>query len=83
MKNSGNTSVLDEVHKYPDWSERLKTYMMIIPICKLFFTGSSILDIDKAEYDLSGRAVLYQLNNLSLREYIELKKVSMFFPHLN
>ncbi len=70
VKNGGKTLVLDEVHKYPDWSREIKNVYDDHSDLQVIFTGSSILDIDKAEYDLSRRAVLYQLNNLSLREDI-------------
>lgn len=72
-KNGGQVLVLDEVHKYPNWSREIKNIYDDYAELQIIFTGSSILDIDKAEYDLSRRAVLYELNNLSLREYIELK----------
>ncbi len=46
---------------------------MIFNVLKVVFTGSSILEIDKGEADLSRRAVIYELPVLSLREYIALK----------
>jgi predicted AAA+ superfamily ATPase len=73
VKNGGQVLLLDEIHKYPNWSREIKNIYDDHADLKIIFTGSSILDIDKAEYDLSRRAVLYELNNLSLREYIELK----------
>lgn len=73
VKNGGQTLILDEVHKYPNWSREIKNIYDDHSDLQVIFTGSSILNIDKAEYDLSRRAVLYQLHNLSLREYVELK----------
>lgn len=40
---------------------------------KVAITGSSALDIYKGTADLSRRAVLYQMNGLSFREFIQLK----------
>lgn len=73
VKNGGQVLVLDEVHKYPNWSREIKNIYDDFDELKVIFTGSSILDIDKAEFDLSRRAVLYVLQNLSIREYIQLK----------
>ncbi len=73
VKNGGELLILDEVHKYPGWSREIKNIYDDHTHLRIIFTGSSILDIDKAEYDLSRRAIIYELHNLSLREYIELK----------
>ena len=36
------------------------------------FTGSSVLDIAKGAFDLSRRALMYEMQGLSYREYLEL-----------
>jgi uncharacterized protein len=69
----GKYLFLDEVHKYPNWSKELKNIYDDYPELKVFFTGSSILEIDKSEADLSRRAIIYDLPVLSLREFIALK----------
>ncbi len=71
-KNGGKFLFLDEVHKYPNWSRELKLIYDNYPKLKVVFTSSSILNINKGEADLSRRAISYTLDNLSLREYIEL-----------
>src|SRR5690625_7950646 len=38
----------------------------------IVFTGSSILDIKKGSADLSRRAVMYHMQGLSFREYLNL-----------
>lgn len=73
VKLGGKVIALDEVHKYPSWSREIKNLYDDYPDIKIVFTGSSILDIDKGEYDLSRRAVLYELPVLSLREFIILE----------
>lgn len=73
VKLGGKVIALDEVHKYPSWSRELKNLYDDYSDIKIVFTGSSFLDIDKAEYDLSRRAVLYELPVLSLREFIVLE----------
>jgi len=73
VKLGGKVIALDEVHKYLNWSQEIKNLYDDYSDIKIVFTGSSILDIDKAEYDLSRRAVLYELPVLSLREFIALE----------
>ncbi|MFY0674349.1 MAG: ATP-binding protein [Bacteroidia bacterium] len=60
----------DEVHRYPRWSKDLKLIYDSNPEVNVVFSGSSILDIYKGESDLSRRAVLYNLPELSFREYL-------------
>lgn len=70
--NGGKYLFLDEVHKYPDWSREIKLIYDKYKNLHIVFTSSSILEIQKAKYDLSRRATEYHLKELSLREYIAL-----------
>jgi predicted AAA+ superfamily ATPase len=72
-KRGGKYLFLDEVHKYPNWSQELKNIYDDYPEIKVVFTGSSLLEILNARADLSRRAVVYTLQGLSFREYLELK----------
>ncbi len=72
-KQGGQILVLDEVHKYPNWSTELKNVYDVFKDLKIVFTGSSIIDISRQQGDLSRRAVMYELPGLSYREYINLK----------
>ncbi len=74
VRNGGKHLFLDEIHKYSNWSRELKLIYDKHIKLKIIFTSSSILEIYKGESDLSRRAVSYVLNELSLREYIELEK---------
>lgn len=69
----GKLLLLDEVHKYPNWSRELKLIYDDFPELKVIFTSSSILDIYKGESDLSRRALRYHLKELSFREFLELQ----------
>ena len=69
-KNGGLILVLDEVHKYKNWSKEIKNCYDFYPDLKIIFTGSSIIDIAKQEGDLSRRALMYELVGLSFREYL-------------
>lgn len=81
VKRGGKYLFLDEVHKYKNWSQELKSSYDYYPELKMVVTGSSALDIFKGKADLSRRAILYRLNGLSFREYIEFK-YGISFPVL-
>lgn len=70
QKTGGKLLLLDEVHKYPNWSRELKLIYDDFSNLQVIFTSSSILDIYKGESDLSRRAIRYRLNALSFREYL-------------
>ena len=70
--NGGMHLLLDEVHKYPNWSREIKLIYDNFPTLNVIFTSSSMLEIYKAESDLSRRAVSYNLKELSFREFIAL-----------
>lgn len=69
----GRRLILDEVHKYPGWAVELKNIYDDFPALKLVFSGSSALLLHRAEADLSRRASMYHLRNLSFREFILFK----------
>lgn len=71
VKNNGEFLLLDEVHKYPDWSRELKLIYDDFPNLKIIVTSSSILEIYKSESDLSRRAISYTLKELSFREFLQ------------
>ena len=69
-KNAGKSLYIDEIHKYPDWSRALKNMYDSFPGLQIIFTGSSVLDILKGSSDLSRRAIIYHMQGLSFREYL-------------
>jgi len=70
--NGGRTLMIDEVHKYENWSGEIKNIYDSFPGLHLIVSGSSTLDIIRGQYDLSRRAVTYVLKGLSFREFINL-----------
>ena len=72
VKDGGRFLAIDEIHKYEGWSRELKQIHDTNPSLKVMFTGSSILDIKKGTSDLSRRALMYEMQGLSFREYLEL-----------
>jgi len=77
----GEYVLLDEVHKYPNWSQEIKNAYDRHSQLKTIFTGSSILKIREAYADLSRRAVVFNLEGFSFREYLNLK-TNQSFPVL-
>ena len=72
-KQGGEILVLDEVHKYKNWSTEIKNIYDVYTGIKIVFTGSSIIDITRQQGDLSRRAIVYELPGLSYREFLSLK----------
>ncbi len=68
----GKYLFIDEIHKYKDWSRELKLIYDYHKELHVVFTGSSVLDIAKGAFDLSRRALMYEMQGLSYREYLEL-----------
>ena len=73
-KYGGELICFDEVHKYAQWSRELKSIYDTFPKLKIIASGSSILEITKGSHDLSRRAVVYNINGMSFREFIAMYK---------
>lgn len=71
-KRGGTHLFIDEVHKYPGWSRELKNIYDAYPDLHIYFSGSSVLDIEKGEADLSRRAPRYLMQGLSFREFLKI-----------
>ena len=65
---------LDEVHRYQFWSKDLKQLFDDFEDIHLIATGSSILEVAKGQADLSRRAIVYHLQGLTFREYLQFEK---------
>ncbi len=72
VKRGGKHLFLDEVHKYENWAQEIKNAYDDYPDLQIVFTGSSLLEILKARADLSRRAVVYELQGLSYRSFLNL-----------
>jgi uncharacterized protein len=68
--NEGKLLLIDEVHKYPNWSRELKLIYDGFPGLQVFFTSSSALDLYRGESDLSRRLAVQNLEGMSFREYL-------------
>jgi predicted AAA+ superfamily ATPase len=72
-KVGGEYLIIDEIHKYTNFSSDLKAIYDFYPKLKVIFTGSCATSIYNSQADLSRRVVLYQMFGLSYREFLELK----------
>jgi len=72
VESGGEYLLLDEIHRYEDFSAYLKSIYDLFDI-KVIFTGSSATSILNAKSDLSRRVTLYNLKGFSFREYLEVK----------
>jgi predicted AAA+ superfamily ATPase len=81
VREGGTHLFLDEVHRYPEWPRVIKNLYDDYPGLSLVFTGSSLLTILDARADLSRRAVVYTLQGLSFREYLNLIAGTRFRPY--
>ena len=78
VKRGGKFLFLDEVHKYPKWSQAIKNIYDDFPSLKVVFTGSSLLEILNARADLSRRAIVYDMQGLSFREFLNITQKTDF-----
>jgi predicted AAA+ superfamily ATPase len=69
----GKYLYIDEVHKYPNWSQEIKNIYDSFSDLRIIFTSSSALEINKGKYDLSRRAIIFELVGMSFREFLKLK----------
>jgi predicted AAA+ superfamily ATPase len=76
--NGGKYLFLDEVHKYDNWAQELKNIYDDHAELKVVFTGSSLLEILNSRADLSRRAIVYHMQGLSFREYLEMETSQKF-----
>jgi len=64
--------MVDEVHKYSDFSIHLKAIYDIYPTLRVLFTSSSAITLLNSQADLSRRVTVHHLKGLSFREYLEI-----------
>jgi predicted AAA+ superfamily ATPase len=71
-QQGGRLLCLDEIHKYDNWSQELKSIYDTFPDLKVIASGSSALAIHRGSHDLSRRAIVYAMVGMSFREFLEL-----------
>lgn len=78
VKKGGKVLILDQIQKYPEWSEDLRKCADEIPDLKIIFTSSPVLRIADGNPDLQGIASINHLEGLSFREYLNYQTGSKF-----
>lgn len=73
-QHGGRLLILDEVHKYANWSREVKEISEIYPDMQIILSGSSALRLIDGDADLSRRCVGYDMPGLSFREYLQFYK---------
>jgi len=76
-KSGGEILYIDEIHKYHEWSIDIKSLYDSSRL-KLVISGSSMIQINRQQADLSRRVIPYRLANLSFREYLLFKNIVDF-----
>lgn len=69
-KIGGQVLMLDEVHKYDNWSREVKEISELYPTIRIVLSGSSLLNLLNGDADLSRRCRGYDMPGLSFREYL-------------
>jgi len=70
FKYYGECVIIDEIHKQNNWSIDVKALYDGYPNKQFVISGSSIISILNEKGDLSRRIVLYKLETMSFREYL-------------
>jgi predicted AAA+ superfamily ATPase len=72
QNEGGELLIIDEIHKYTGFENELKKIYDFLEL-QVIFSGSSALRIDHSKADLSRRAIIFEVEGLSFREFVELK----------
>ena len=77
-KTGGKTLILDQIYKYPNWSEELKYCYDNYNDLQIIFSGSPVMSLNEGNTDLNGRVAAYTLEGFSFREYLNIKSNQSF-----
>ena len=69
-KRGGKVLVLDQIHKYEEWSKDLRQCYDELPGLKIVFSSSPVLRILEGNNELKEIARIYHLEGLSFREFL-------------
>ena len=70
VRQGGQYLFIDEIHKYEGWSREIKEIYDLHKGLKLVLSGSSLIQLNDGQADLSRREDVYDMPGLSLREYL-------------
>lgn len=69
-RRGGRVLFIDEIHKYDNWSREVKEIYDLHRTLQIVISGSSLLQINDGQSDLSRRIVQYEMPGLSFREFL-------------
>lgn len=72
-KIGGKHLFIDEIHKYKGWSSEVKEIYDLYRDLHIVLSGSSLIQINDGQADLSRRILEYNMPGLSLREFLRLE----------
>ena len=78
VKRGGQVLLIDQMFKYPNWSEDLRTCYEQYPTLKIVFTGSSVMRLKEENPILNSIVKVYYLRGLSFREFLNLQSGNNF-----
>ena len=78
VKRGGKVLLIDQMFKYPNWSEDLRLCYEQYPTLKIVFTGSSVMRLKEENPVLNSIVKVYYLRGLSLREFLNLQSGNNF-----
>ena len=70
VRQGGTHIFIDEIHKYEGWSKEIKEIYDLHKQLKVVLSGSSLIQLNDGEADLSRRQDIYDMPGLSFREYL-------------
>ena len=78
--HGGTHLFIDEIHYSKHWQTLLKNISDDYPGLHIAYTGSSMLQMESSEGDLSRRLTMYEMRGLSLREFLEYEGILQMPP---
>jgi predicted AAA+ superfamily ATPase len=69
-KTGGKTLILEQIHKYPEWSSELRACYDSFPELQIIFSASPVLRVLEDNSELKDIARIYHLEGFSFREYL-------------
>lgn len=80
-EKGGRTLLIDQVFKYPKWSEALRACYDALPELQIIFTGSTVMRLKEENPLLDGLAASYNLRGFSFREYLNIMAGISLHPY--
>ena len=73
QRRGGKVLLIDQVFKYPNWSQELRMCYDRFPKLKIVFTGSSVMRLKEENVELRDIVKSYNLRGFSFREFLNLQ----------